>query len=291
MSFLRPIFQETAMIKPSAILNKPKPVKRVQKEEYQDSKFLGKDKKGSKKSVESTKKVDDRPKKKSSLSGGSNGPKPKDSPQFDRQQRKKKRVFAEEEDTTYEDDAPPMPVKKASRELAVLQNRDQLPVTAEEHQALESRFGESTDTIIKMLDFGNTDGAISLINKSLLQTMVSILPIAENAVRKTQGARGVYQFNQLITQVRELLNDLQSLRDKGLLGQSIVERHVRPSFMDIAVQIVIAFTELEASARSKMKSADFAEYKEDLNRTKAGLASFIQTQYKDVSDSVVSSLS
>lgn len=155
---------------------------------------------------------------------------------------------------------------------------------------LNSRFGNKTETIVDMIDMGNSDGASSLIVKALLQSLVEVLPMAEHNIRQSRATKGIYGFNTIVSSIRELLGDLQSLKDRASLGQSIVDKTVRPSYMDIAVQVVAAFTLLQDSAKSRMDDSDFKEFRRDLEGTKKGLSDYLMAQYKDVSEQVVKSL-
>lgn len=165
------------------------------------------------------------------------------------------------------------------------------PDTGEIEKVLKSRFGKSSDTIIELLEFGNDDGAIALLLKSLMQTLVDVLPTLEHAVRNSNGRYGTYQFNQTISQVRELLADIQATKDKGMLGQSIVSRHVLPAFLEIAVQVVVTLANIETAAKSRMSKEDFASFRGVVEDSKKGLATYIDTQHRAVSDAVVRSLS
>lgn len=173
--------------------------------------------------------------------------------------------------------------KKTSTELALLDDSIALKV-------LNSRFGEQSKTIVDLINMGNSDGASSLIVKALLQSLVEVLPMAEHNIRTTGATKGIYGFNTLVTSMRELLGDLQSLKDRANLGQSIVDKTVRPSYMDIAVQVVTAFTLLQDSAKSRMTGEDYREFRRDLERTKKGLSDYLMAQYNSVSEQVVKSL-
>jgi hypothetical protein len=70
----------------------------------------------------------------------------------------------------------------------------------------------------------------------------------------------------------------------------LVERHVRPSYLDIAVQITAAFAEMETAARLRMEKADFEYYRDNvLNLMKRNLASYMSQQYEAVSEGIVKS--
>lgn len=159
------------------------------------------------------------------------------------------------------------------------------------YKALQSMFGERSSSIIELLDTDNSDGALSLIMKTLLKTLVDVLPVIENHVRKSGGTKGVYQFTQVTSQLRETCAEIQAYRDRANLGTKVVDRYVRPSFLDIAVQVTSTWVELESQARSKMTPEDFAVYCSDtLLPMKRGIAEYLRKQYEDISASVVQAL-
>jgi hypothetical protein len=155
---------------------------------------------------------------------------------------------------------------------------------------LTTMFGQRSDDIIDLLELDNADGALSLISKTLLQTLIDVLPVIERNVRRTKGQRGVYQLNQVISQVREMCHDIQAYKDKSRMGTLLVERHIRPAFLDIAVQITAAFAELEGASRNRMSKTDFEDYRDNsLNLMKRNIASYMSQQYDSVADGVVKS--
>jgi hypothetical protein len=117
------------------------------------------------------------------------------------------------------------------------------------------------------------------------------MPAVEGHVRRSGGQKGVYQLTQLSSQLRETCADIQAYRDRSNLGNKVVERYLRPAFLDIAVQITRTWIELEAGAASKMSKEDMAKYQEDyLTPMKRGIADYLMKQYEDVSSSLVQSL-
>lgn len=155
---------------------------------------------------------------------------------------------------------------------------------------LNTMFGQRSGTIISMLETEETDSALLMISRTLLQTMVDVLPVLERNVRRTRGQRGVYQMNQVISQIREMCHDIQAYKDRANVGANTVERFIRPGFLDIAVQLTTAFVELEERARPKMKAADFDDYKANtLLPLKKGLAEYIMRQYGEIQTGVIKS--
>ena len=164
-------------------------------------------------------------------------------------------------------------------------------LTKRAERILNTRFGEKAPLIIEQLEFGVTDGVTSLITRSLLQSLVDVLPMAERQIRKSGATKGIYQYNQTIGSIRELLADIQASQDRGMLGQSIVEKAVRPAFLDISVQIVTAMAEFEAFAKNNMEPEQRKEFRELVETINRSLATYISTQYREVSETVVQSLS
>ena len=160
-------------------------------------------------------------------------------------------------------------------------------------RGLVTLFGQRADKILSLLeDEQQTDGALTLIQRTLLQTMVDVLPVVERGVRRSRAKRGVYQLNQVVSQIRELMQDMQALKDKGQLGVSVSDRVIRPAYQDLAVQISLAFTEIENSAQSRMTSQSHRDYVSVvLLPIKRNLATYLMQQYGSVRDGVVSSLS
>ena len=159
-------------------------------------------------------------------------------------------------------------------------------------RGIVTMFGQRADTILGLLEHEDrTDGALSLIQRTLLQTMVDVLPVIERGVRRSNGKRGVVPLNQTVSQIRELVTDLQSLRDRGHLGATIVERVLRPAFLDIGVQIALAFNAMVLSAKLKMPEEDFKVFAQELQETQRGIATYMQQQYSEVKEGVSSSLS
>lgn len=193
----------------------------------------------------------------------------------------------------------PAELKEIARAERV-RSRALVPINPDTHQPivsnkavkfLETRFKGKADIVIEQLEAQDTDGAVALLTRSLLQMLVDLMPLAENAVRESRGTRGIHAMNQMVTSIRETLTDLQALRDKGLLGHRIVERTIRPAFMDIGSQIVLGFVDLESRARTSMNQENFLAYQENLKEVKRSIAQYLEAQYREIQEQVIASLS
>lgn len=274
---------------PSSSKKKP-PVKRQPKQDFVDHDYEPPTKKAAKPALS---KKDERNLRKSKQVSGGGDKASGTKPQFDGERRPKQRREYDDQ-REYERDAPQEQDVRGRAVVLVDQSKHEsgAVISPEAISALKTRFGSKAEVIINQIESDDTDGATTLLYKSLLQSLVEIIPIAEGAVRNSGAKRGVYQFNQVVSQTRELLADIQAMRDRGLLGNSIVERHVRPAFMDIAVQIVVSMTGVEQAARTRMSSEDFRSFRAEVtSAAKASLADYIKAQYDEVASAVVQSLS
>lgn len=126
-------------------------------------------------------------------------------------------------------------------------------------KGMRSIIGDSAEDIQQLLEVGSNESAISLMQKRMLQAVIDMLPFAEHTIRNTKGQRGVYQFNSLITSMRELMIDMQSTRDKGSLGADLVERVLRPAFLDVAMILVQEEARFATDIKELLGAADAKE--------------------------------
>lgn len=97
-------------------------------------------------------------------------------------------------------------------------------------------------------------------------------------------------LNQVISQLRELLHDIQAYKDRDMLGQSLVDKFLRPAFLDIAMNMSNLMVELDASARSKMSPKDYDKHHDLAENLKASLADYMRRQYEELAKSIKASL-
>lgn len=171
------------------------------------------------------------------------------------------------------------------KDLIVLEREKPIVVkpanlTKKQRKSLDSMFGESSDTIIDFIDMNNQDGANSLIYKALLKTMVEVIALSEHNVRVTEGARGIYGFNQLVSQIRELLADIRSQQDSGEMIEQVVQRILVPAFTDIGMQVVLAMTQVANICRSDLTDEKFARLQDKLNNITQEMSRFMSDRYR-----------
>lgn len=217
--------------------------------------------------------------------------------------KKKKRITEED-----------VPVKKKKKRLI---NDDQVQVKKKKKKIVRdldtvlrkriskadgddnSIIGDAAEEILQLLEDNNSQSAVPLIYKRLLQSLVDTIPAAEHAVRASKGAKGVYQLNSLISSLRELMVDIQSSQDRGQLGASIVESILRPAYKDLAISVLTEYESLISDMRLALEnlgSSKVTEEKIDTEKrlmqknfkeSRERLANSMQTQYNDSATKIV----
>ncbi len=176
--------------------------------------------------------------------------------------------------------------KLPSYPVALSDNKRKKISKLDDEAKLASIIGSSAEDIQDFLEKDDKERATSLIYKRLLQTLVDMVPHAENTVRTTKGFRGVYQLNILISSIRELIADQQSALDRGRLGESLIEKILRPAFMDLGMHIITEFTAMGEDAKGLMKADDYIRFKKSMDRSRAEIGRLLNQQYAGVKDEV-----
>ena len=157
-------------------------------------------------------------------------------------------------------------------------------------KGMRSILGDSAEEIQQLLESNNNDNATTLMQKRLMQTVVDLIPYAEHAVRATKGAKGVYQINSLVTSLRELMIDMQSTRDKGAIGAELVERVIRPAFLDIGMTLVQEEARLDAEIKDVLGIEAYKKIKAARKESLGRIAQMIQDKYNESKNQAVTFL-
>lgn len=148
-------------------------------------------------------------------------------------------------------------------------------------QTLISILGEDANNIQRLLEINDADSAVSLIYKRLIQSIVDLLPITETTIRESKGQKGIYQYNKLIDSLRGLIIDMQAALDRGAMGEAVIDRILRPMFLDIASSMVIEWKKLELSAKASMDAESFEDFKKEIRESRNLLASNMENKFKE----------
>jgi hypothetical protein len=185
--------------------------------------------------------------------------------------------------------------KSQSRELAraggtALRTGKHTKLDKKTKKELKSYFGEHSTAIMDMLETGDQDGGLSILKKKLLQTVIRVLPKAEEVLNESGTSRGTYQFVTLVSQIRELVADIQADKDRAYIAQSILETIIRPAFMEIAQQMMTKHHDFRKTSEDYVKSQHAQAYSASLLSLAKDLAADMNVAYRDVSTKLVEAL-
>lgn len=152
---------------------------------------------------------------------------------------------------------------------------------------LNSIMSANSKEILRLLEAKENDAAIPLIYKAMLQTVVDLIPFAENVVRETKGTKGIYGLNIIISSVRELMVDIQAAQDRGLLGQSLLAQVIKPCFSDIAQEVVREYAAISADAKGLMEVQDYKRFQGLLTDSRSRLADSMTRSFKEASQGTI----
>jgi len=147
--------------------------------------------------------------------------------------------------------------------------------------ARSSIVGEDAEALQQLLEDGDSDSAITMLNKRLIQTCIDLISEVEAGIRESQGRYGVHSFNGLIQSIRELMIDLQATQDRGAIGVNLVESVIRPAMQEIAMSIMkeyqLLYDDLKSIGISQEQLVSFKKVQID-SRTRIG--SSVQDTYE-----------
>lgn len=157
--------------------------------------------------------------------------------------------------------------KKKSTELTVSDVKlhkpnGQIVEDQEFHDILQS----SANDIYRLLEVNDTDNAVQLLYKRVIQSSYHMLSKIEQSMNEGSGTRGAYPFNAVASTLRDYLVDLQSSMDKSRLAGSIIDNILRPMFMEMASQLVIEMGNITKEAKVTMTEEQFKDFNRQVIR-------------------------
>lgn len=179
----------------------------------------------------------------------------------------KKKVLPVPNEEEDDDDSVPTPVKPSLLPAVVRRKAPLLiipealsdeEVEQEIEQAKErpSSFGYSIPNIRNHMNNKDYNSASMATKEALLTTLIELVPLAERSLRESGASKGIYQFNSLIGQVRELLVDLDGERDLANTMQGILDEAIRPVFMMLTQMVIMFSNSLKRQIRAELNEND-----------------------------------
>lgn len=214
--------------------------------------------------------------------------------------KKKKKKVVEEDEPVKKKKKKKKIVEDTGTEVAIYEEPKKKISKLKNVKKMKSIVGESAEEISQLLEGGETDSAVAMMYKRMLQALMDLLPFAEQQVRKTKAAKGVYQVNALISNIRELMVDIQAAQDRGRIAEDLDMRILQPAFREMATQFIRDYDSLDTDLRRIFKVSielqrpatptDLSEAKAIIVAARDRLANAMQTQYKAIQGGLMQSL-
>jgi hypothetical protein len=177
--------------------------------------------------------------------------------------------------------------KKISKSRELVVQSGVLDLTEKDKRRIakqtESFFGGKSSKIMEMLEMGDSDGGITILKKTLLMTIIRVLPMSEQILSASGTEKGTYQFVTLVSQMRELMADIQADKDKQYIAQSITEQILRPAFMNLAQEMINQHHDFRKRSDMFVVPEKSSRFSQELMELGKSLASSMQVEYRDVS--------
>ncbi len=152
---------------------------------------------------------------------------------------------------------------------------------------LTSILGDDAESLQQLLETGDSDSALTLLNKRLIQTSVDLIAEVESGIRESKGRYGVHSFNGLVQSIRELMIDLQATKDRGAMGITLVDNVLRPAFLDIGMAIMQEYASVANEVKDLMSPDVYKQFRQSQLDSRNRLAALMQTQYLKIRDETV----
>lgn len=147
-------------------------------------------------------------------------------------------------------------------------NRLQLVTKAQRDVTkIASQFGVPSKEVVSLLETGDIDKAVGFFQKKMLAAIIRLIPIAEKQYKRNPTQSFAYSMNALISQARELAQDLQATGDRQQLAMTLINEVLRPAFMTLAQTIVQEHFALKQNLEDKTKPAEVRRMKELVEQT------------------------
>lgn len=111
----------------------------------------------------------------------------------------------------------------------------------DEDESIASLFSEQVDNIQRLIEENSLNSQVSgsaAFQLASLRTLVSLIPDAERAYRRDPRLGHSQTITNLMTQIRELLADMQAEEDRSQIYEHIEDNILRPAFRAVG-QILI----------------------------------------------------
>lgn len=203
---------------------------------------------------------------------------------------KKKKAKAGTSVAPWEDDPGEIDIERLAKKFPVAlaseapkKQEPALPAVIERPMSV---VGKGQDEVYEMIEQGKWDEATPIMYRRLAQSVYSLLPYMEAEIRNTQGKKGAFNFNAMLSSARDLLADIQQAQDRGRLGELLVDKLLRPAFMDVGMIFIKEQDLLQSRLRQTLDSEQMRVMQIWLDEAQRRFVDQIQDEFRKLHDNV-----
>lgn len=175
--------------------------------------------------------------------------------------------------------------KKKSKKIKKLEKK------LKKTNALASLFGKDSLKIQKLLEKNENDNAIILANRAMLQSVLDLIPLAEQDYRERRTDRSVYALNALLSQARELISDIQAANDKTIVIDRIIFDILQPQIINLANQLINSNYELKRRLKEHVAKGSTKEVTVILDDMSKSLGAYSNSLFNQLKERISAALS
>lgn len=194
-------------------------------------------------------------------------------------------------------------VKKASALLA-LPDKTEKKISAKDKKKAEKQiskyakdasdiyalFGKDAKNIQKLIDSKDDDNMIISSQRALLKMLVDLIPIAEDNYREYRSERSAYALNALVSQSRELMQDIVSSQDRSRVADIIIYNILQPAILTLGQFVIENNHQTKKHMSEVVDVKDLRDMKDVLDKSAINLGGYLNTFYEDLKERIAKEL-
>jgi hypothetical protein len=152
-----------------------------------------------------------------------------------------------------------------------------------------SIFQESVKEIQDMIEVGDNDSGLLRLQKSALKTLIDLLPYAERTYRNDPRQSNAYAINALVSQIREMSNDLRSDTTKSQMIQERLTLAIQPIFHGNVQTLIDTMYFLKRGLASHVKRTSLERVEELIDNATKDMGKSLQDTLNNIRSKIVES--
>lgn len=148
-----------------------------------------------------------------------------------------------------------------------------------------SLFQEQVQQISEKFE-NNPDKGVNQFQLMSLKMLVDLIPYAEKEYRRDPRQSNAYAINALVTQIRELISDLQAEDNTLELINKIVLSIVQPVTQKIAGSLIEFNFAVKTQIKGDLKDGHYERVEREIDNATKDLARQIQSHINQMSDEI-----